>query len=383
MNRKLLFVVNVDWSFLSHRLPIALQAQKAGFDVHIATVITNKLHILESNGITVHPIGLVRGGWGIFNAIGTFFNLCLIIRQIKPDLIHLVTIKPVLLGGLVARLMRVPALISAVSGLGYVFMSEGVIAWARRKFVIYLYSFALGHHNQVVIFQNSDDRDTVMLATGLPGSKVEMIRGSGVDLVKYAPVPEPSGVPVVLFPARLLADKGIFEFIAAARLLRAKGAAARFVLAGFIDSANPTCVSQPQLDAWVEEGVVEYWGYRTDMPNVLANVAIVVLPSYREGLPKVLLEAAACGKPIVTTDVPGCRNAIEPNLTGLLVAMREVEGLAQAIERLLTNPKLREKMGLAARRLAEQEFDDRIVANMHLDIYQKLLAKQGSQTKYL
>ncbi len=376
MNKKLLFVVNVDWSFLSHRLPIALQAQKAGFDVHIATGITNKQHILESYGITVHPLGLVRGGWGVFNAIGTFFNLCLIIRHIKPDLLHLVTIKPVLLGGLVARLMRIPALVSAVPGLGYIFMAKGLIARMREKFVICLYRIALGHHNQVVIFQNPDDCNTLMAATGLPYSKVEIIRGSGVDLVKFILAPEPAGVPVVLFPARLLVDKGIFEFIAAARLLRAKGVVARFVLSGLLDSANPTCVSQSQLDAWVEEGVVEYWGYQIDMPNVLANSTIVVLPSYREGLPKVLLEAAACGRSIVTTDVPGCRNAVKSNTTGLLVAKYEVEALAKAIELLLTNPKMRQTMGLAGRRLAEQEFDDRTVVNKHLAIYNRLLAKE-------
>jgi glycosyltransferase involved in cell wall biosynthesis len=182
---------------------------------------------------------------------------------------------------------------------------------------------------------------------------------------------------VVLFPARLLADKGIFEFIAAARLLRDKGVVARFVLSGLVDGANPTCISQPQLTAWVEEGVVEYWGYRTDMPNVLANATIVVLPSYREGLPKTLLEAAACGRAVVTTDVPGCRDAIEPNLTGLLVAVHEVEGLSQAIEQLLSNPKQREAMGLAARRLAEQEFDDRDVVKKHLAIYEKLLTWSG------
>jgi glycosyltransferase involved in cell wall biosynthesis len=377
VNRKLLFVINVDWSFLSHRLPIALQAQKAGFDVHIATGITNKLHIIESYGIKAHPIRLVRGGWGVLNAITTFLDLCLIVKQIKPDLMHLVTIKPVLLGGLVARFMRVRALVSAVPGLGYVFMTGGLIAWVRRKFVIHLYKFALGHKNQIVIFQNHDDRDTLMAATGLSVTKVEMIRGSGVDLVKYDLSPEPIGVPVVLFPARLLADKGIFEFIAAARLLRDKGVVARFVLSGLVDGANPTCVSQPQLTAWVEEGVVEYWGYRTDMPNVLANATIVVLPSYREGLPKTLLEAAACGRAVVTTDVPGCRDAIEPNLTGLLVAVHEVEGLSQAIEQLLSNPKQREAMGLAARRLAEQEFDDRDVVKKHLAIYEKLLTWSG------
>jgi glycosyltransferase involved in cell wall biosynthesis len=355
-------------------LPIALAAQRDGFEVHIATGITDKLAILEAHGLRVHPIGLVRGGVGLFNALQTVLTLRLIIKQVRPDLVHLVTIKPVLLGGLVARWMRVPALVSAVSGLGYVFTANGWKAKVRQGLVGRFYAWALGHRNQAVIFQNPNDRDTLMATTGLPYSKVEMIRGSGVDLAKYSEVPEVEGVPVVLFPARLLVDKGVLEFVAAARLLREKGFSARFVLAGLVDTANPTSVSQVQLDAWNAEGVVENWGYRTDMPHVLASASVVVLPSYREGLPKALLEAAACGRAVITTDVPGCRDAIEPGVTGLLVPAREVESLAQAIGHLLMNRAKRGAMGLAGRRLAEREFDVNAVVDKHLSIYQRLLA---------
>lgn len=372
--KKLLFVVNVDWFFLSHRLPIALAAQRAGFEVHIATSLTDKLAVLQAHGLTVHTLGLVRGGVGLLNAMQSALNLRRIIKQIRPDLVHLVTIKPVLLGGLLARWMRVPALVSAVSGLGYVFTAHGLKAWLCQRLVGHVYAWALGHRNQVVIFQNPDDRDTLTAATGLGRSKVEMIRGSGVDLTQYTVVPEKAGEPVVLFPARLLADKGVFEFVAAARMLRAKGLAARFVLAGLLDTANPTSVTRSQLDGWLAEGVVEYWGYRSDMPQVLARATVVALPSYREGMPRALLEAAACGRVVVTTDVPGCRDAIEPGVTGLLVPVREVAELAQAIERLLTHPHQRKLMGLAGRGLAEQEFDVRAVVDKHLVIYQRLLA---------
>jgi glycosyltransferase involved in cell wall biosynthesis len=244
----------------------------------------------------------------------------------------------------------------------------------RQGLVGLVYGWALGHRNQAVIFQNPDDRDTLVAATGLPHSKVEMIRGSGVDLAQYTVAPEVAGVPVVLFPARLLADKGVFEFVAAARLLRAKGLAARFVLAGLMDTANPTSVTQAQLDAWLAEGVVEHWGYRSDMPQVLASATLVALPSYREGMPKALLEAAACGRAVVTTDVPGCRDAIEPSVTGVLVPVRAEEHLAHTIEQLLKQPEQRKAMAMAGRRLAEQEFDVRAVVEKHLAVYQRLLA---------
>jgi glycosyltransferase involved in cell wall biosynthesis len=374
MARKLLFVVNVDWFFLSHRLPIALAAQKAGFEVHIATGVTDKLDALESYGMTVHALGLVRGGVGLLNAVQTVWDLRRIVKHVGPDVVHLVTIKPVLLGGLVSRWLHVPAVVSAVSGLGYVFMADGFKARIRRGLVGRVYAWALGHSNQVVIFQNPDDRDTLKAATNLPTSKVAMIRGSGVDLAQFAVAPVPTGVAVVLFPARLLADKGVFEFVAAARLLRAKGVMARFVLAGLVDEANPTSVNQTQLNTWAAEGVIENWGYRADMPKVLASATVVVLPSYREGLPKALLEAAACGRPVVTTDVPGCRDAIEPGVTGVLVPVRNSDVLAQAIENLLTNHDTREAMGLAGRRLAVQEFDVNAVVDKHLAIYERLLA---------
>lgn len=374
MARKLLFVVNVDWFFLSHRLPIALAAQKAGFEVHIAAGITDKLDALESYGLTVHALGLVRGGVGLLNAVKTVRSLRRIVKHVRPDVVHLVTIKPVLLGGLVSRWLCVPAVVSAVSGLGYVFMADGLKAHIRRGLVGRVYAWALGHSNQVVIFQNPDDRDTLEAATNLPATKVAMIRGSGVDLAQYAVAPVPTGVPVVLFPARLLADKGVLEFVEAARLLRGKGVVARFVLAGLVDEANPTSISQTQLNAWTTEGVIENWGYRSDMPKVLASATVVVLPSYREGLPKALLEAAACGRAVVTTDVPGCRDAIEPGVTGVLVPVRNSDVLAKAIEHLLTNHDTREAMGLAGRRLAEQEFDVTAVVDKHLKIYERLLA---------
>jgi glycosyltransferase involved in cell wall biosynthesis len=294
---------------------------------------------------------------------------------VRPDVVHLVTIKPVLLGGLAARLAGVPAVVAAVSGLGFVFMARGAKAAVRRWLVGVLYSVALGHRNLKVIFQNADDLRSLAKVAHLPAAKVAMIRGSGVDLARYAHAPMPGGVPVVMLAARLLADKGVLEFVQAARLLRQRGCNTRFVLAGTVDTANPTSFTDAEVSAWVAEGVVEWWGQREDMPQVLAAAYLVVLPSYREGLPKVLIEAAACGRAVVTTDVPGCRDAIDPGVTGVLVPVRNAEALADAMGALIENSVRCKAMGDAGRVLAEKAFDIRRVVAAHLHIYQELIEK--------
>jgi glycosyltransferase involved in cell wall biosynthesis len=239
-----------------------------------------------------------------------------------------------------------------------------------------LYRLALGHHNLKVIFQNPDDRASLARLVHLPDRKAVMIRGSGVDLTQYSVMPMPSGMPVVVLAARLLADKGVLEFVKAARLLKQRGCKARFVLVGKVDRANPTSFTDAEVSVWVHAGVVEWWGHRADMPQVLATAQVVVLPSYYgEGLPKVLIEAAACGRVVVTTDHPGCRDAIDPGVTGVLVPVRNAMVLADAIEDLINNPLRCQVMGNAGRALAEKAFDVRQVVAAHLQIYQELIGK--------
>jgi glycosyltransferase involved in cell wall biosynthesis len=374
MSRTLLFVVNVDWFFLSHRLPIALEAQRQGYQVHVATCLTDKLDELQRHGLVVHPLALDRSSAGLGNAWRTMVQLWEVFRAVRPDVVHLVTIKPVLLGGLVARLAGVPAVVAAVSGLGFVFIANGAKAVVRRWLVGGLYRVALGHSNLMVIFQNPDDLASLAKLTHLPDSKVAMIRGSGVDLAQYDHKPLPPGVPVVLLAARLLADKGVHEFVQAARLLTEQGTSARFCLVGSVDLANPTSLTDVELAQWVNEGVVELWGHRSDMPQVLSIAYLVVLPSYYgEGLPKILIEAAACGRAVVTTDHPGCRDAIDPSVTGVLVPVRNASALAEAINELLIDPERCRAMGNAGRALAERAFDVRQVVDAHLRIYQELI----------
>jgi glycosyltransferase involved in cell wall biosynthesis len=303
-------------------------------------------------------------------------QLMKVFRAVRPDVVHLVTIKPVLLGGLVARLAGVPAVVAAVSGLGFVFVARGIKAAMRRLLVGALYRVALGHKNLKVIFQNTNDLNILSKLANLPSRKVEMIRGSGVDLSIYEHAPLQLGLPVVLLASRLLVDKGVREFVNAARLLKLQGVSARFCLCGSVDLSNPTSLTDVELASWEKEGVIELWGQRSDMPQVLRKAYVVVLPSYYgEGLPKVLIEAAACGRAVITTDHPGCRDAIENCVTGLLVPVRNVPALAKAIQALINEPDRCQAMGNAARALAERAFDVRQVVASHLIIYQKLIGK--------
>ena len=335
--------------------------------------MTDKLDELQRHGLVVHPLALDRSSAGLGNAWRTMAQLWKVFRAVRPDVVHLVTIKPVLLGGLVARLAAVPAVVVAVSGLGFIFIANGAKAVVRRCLVGGLYRVALGHRNLMVIFQNPDDRASLAKLAHLPDSKVEMIRGSGVDLTQYTYIPLPPGVPVVLLAARLLADKGVREFVQAARLLKRHGVSARFCLVGSVDPANPASLADAELRQWANEGVVELWGQRSDMPEVLRAAHLVVLPSYREGLPKVLLEAAACGRAVVTTDVPGCRDAIDPGVTGVLVPVRNAAALADGMKGLINDPVRCQAMGNAGRVLAERAFDVRQVVAAHLRIYQELI----------
>jgi len=291
----------------------------------------------------------------------------------------LVTIKPVLLGGLAARLANVPAVVSAISGLGFVFVAKGLKATIRRWLVGVLYGLALGHRNLRVIFQNPDDLSCLARFVHVSDRKVTMIRGSGVDLTQYRVKPLPTGAPVVVLASRLLVDKGIREFVQSAKILRQRGLLAqdvRFVIVGEPDLDNPASLRPDELAQWTEEGVVELWGYRADMPQVMAAAHLVVLPSYYgEGLPKVLIEAAACGRVVVTTDHPGCRDAIDPGVTGVLVPLRDAVALANAIQELLSDPVRCATMGQAGRELAESVFDVRQVVAVHLQIYQELMDK--------
>ena len=251
---RLLFIVNVDWFFISHRLPIAVEAVKQGYEVHIATTVSDGATVLEGCGMTVHPLNLHRSRVGVVRVLVEFFEILLLVSKVAPDILHLITIKPVLLGGIAARLARVPAVVTAISGLGFVFVNRGRVAQIRRYLISLLYRLALGRQNQKIIFQNVDDQAQLSKLASLSAGRSVLIHGSGVDLSLYLNKPMVDGVPIVLLAARLLVDKGVREFVAAAELVNRSEYRACFVLVGEIDPLNPASIQQDELDRWKKEG---------------------------------------------------------------------------------------------------------------------------------
>lgn len=370
--KKILFVVNDIDFFISHRVPIAFAAQAEGYEVHLACPSGKKVPDVISFGFNYHEVPLTRNGQNPLKELYAVLTLYRLYKQINPDLIHLVTIKPVLYGGIAARLTNVKAVVAAVSGLGTAFIAQSVAARIRKLVVSFLYQVAFSHKNLTVIFQNPDDRDTLINLGVISRKQVKIIRGSGVSTDQYVYTPEPTGKPVVAMAARLLKDKGVFEFIEASRILKKRGVDVTMRLIGSPDPGNLTSVTEAELNAWCNEGAIESLGYREDIAFQYAAANIVCLPSYREGLPKGLVEAAACGRAVVTTDVPGCRDAIEPGVTGLLVPVKDAEALADAIQTLIDSPERRLQMGLAGRKLAEDSFAIEKIVGQHMSIYREL-----------
>ncbi|MGL5742033.1 MAG: glycosyltransferase family 4 protein [Legionella sp.] len=376
-NKRILFVLNDLPFFISHRLPIAVAAKKEGYEVHVATPQGVFPDEIKHHGFIAHKIPLSRRGKNPIQEIKSIFALYILMRSVRPDLVHLVTIKPVLYGGIVSRMLKIPAVVAAVSGLGAIYISRTFRGKCLRVGINQLYRSALKHPNLKVIFQNHDDRQVLLEEKAFSLAQTVLIRGSGVNLSAYVSLPEPENEIVVAMISRLLTDKGVLEYVDAVTHLKSIGVQARFLLVGESDHGNPAFIDDAVLELWRREGNVELLGHRKDIPELMQQAHIIVLPSYREGLPKVLLEAAASGRAVITTDVPGCRDAIEKEQTGLLVPVRDAKALALAIQFLIENPDIRQQMGKAGRLLAEQEFSIEKVVSQHLALYQNLLTHES------
>ena len=374
--KKLLILVNDLEFFLSHRLPIAKAAVADGY---VVTVAYGDLggalpDALIQLGITTYHAPQQRGGTNPLKELRSLYFVWRLFIEMRPNIVHLVTIKPYLYGGIVSRFTEVRAVVSAVAGLGSLFIRKD---WRSRLFQVLLfpfYWFAFGHPNQRVIVQNPSDLKTLEAWGVLIPGKGRLLRGSGVDLGKFKQRHESEAIPTVCFAARLIRDKGVYDFISAARILRRRGIKSRFWLAGDPDPKSPTGLTEPELQELCEEGVVEVLGHKKNISDLYAKSHIVCLPSfYGEGLPKSLLEAAAASRAVVTTDHPGCRDAIIPNVSGLLVPVKSPEKLADALQWLIEHPQERVAMGRAGRKLAEREFIIEKIVQEHLDIYRELL----------
>ena len=375
-NKKILILVNYLSFFLSHRLPIAEALLAKGFEVFIGygELRGADPKLLEQRGFKVDFIPMQPGGFNLLKDLKTFYYIWVFFKRVKPDIVHLITIKPYLYGGIISRLCNVQGLITAVSGLGTLFVNKDLKSKLIRLLLYPIYKLAFNHLNQKVIVQNKDDLKVLVNWGVLNQSKVKLLKGSGVKLENFTNLEESSGTPTVCFAARLLRDKGVYEYVSAVRLLKDRGIKAQFLLAGDLDINNPTGLKLDDLNKLKCEGYVEITGYQKDIPTLYARSHIICLPSYREGFPKSLIEAAAAGRAVVTTDVPGCRDAIIPNKTGLLVPIKDSQKLADALQWLIENPKERIAMGKAGRKFAEKEFPiEKIILN-HLDIYQDLLS---------
>lgn len=376
MPARLMFVVNDLPFFLSHRKILATAAKEVGYDVAIACPDNPGMSALAEEGFTVLPIRMSRGSRSFVGEWRTFRSVWRTIAQFRPDVLHLITSKPVIYGGLTARAMGIPSL-SAISGLGYVFTGQSlrhrILGWALTK----AYGMSVNRAGSHVLFQNESDLGLFRKAGLLSNAEVSIIPGSGVDLDRIRPAPLPEGVSVVLLPARMLRDKGVLEFVAVAKLLREQGVNAVFRLLGNPDPMNPTSLTRDELAAFASEGFVEWLPHTTDISAALAQSHLVVLPSYREGFPKTLIDAAAAGRAVAASDVPGCRDAIVPGETGELFRVRDPSDMARVIGGMLADTNRLDRMGASARRRAEAIFDIRSVIRKHLKIYDDLLLKSG------
>jgi len=368
---RLLFVVTEDWYFLSHRLPMARAARAAGFEIHVATRVVDGATAIRAEGFMLHPAPFVRGRISPLGTIATIRALRHVHRTVAPAIAHHVALQATVLGSL-AALGRSVSCVNALTGMGYTFTSSRAKAQLLRPIVGALLRILFNRPRQMVLVQNPNDRDS-MLSLGIAAERIALIPGSGVDVDAFQPMPEPQGPPTIAFVGRLLDDKGIHTLIRAHRLLRQRGSNAELLLAGTPDPANPASVSERDAESWNREPGITWLGHVDDISALWARAHIAVLPSRREGLPKSLLEAAACGRPMIATDVPGCREIVLPGETGLLVPFDDVPALAEAIETLAASRELRARYGAAARRLAVERFSASAIGQQTVDLYRRLV----------
>jgi glycosyltransferase involved in cell wall biosynthesis len=370
--RKLLFLVTEDWYFVSHRLELAVAAREAGYDVVVATRVDRHGERIVDAGLRLCPIAFNRSGLNPLEELRTLIDVVRAYRREKPDIVHHVALKPIIYGSLAARLSGIGGIVNALAGFGYVFSSSGLLAKILRAVVKPLLKFALGGSNSRLIVQNRDHYERILRDGWVKPGAVSLIRGAGIDPAAFQVANAASDPPLVVLPARLLWEKGVGEFVEAAKRLRARGVDARFVLVGRPDPANPASVGDRDVDAWVREGVVEAWGWREDMVSVFAQAQIACLPSYHEGLPRSLLEAAASGCAMVATDIPGCREIVRPGVTGWLVPAQDTGALVDALQQAIAHPALRRQYGAAARALIASDFSVARVAGETIAIYREL-----------
>ena len=371
---RLLLLITEDWYFRSHRLDLARAARDAGMEVLITTLAQDDGKWIEKEGFKYIPIPFLKKGRHPLRELVAVIKLANLYRREKPHIVHHVAMKPILYGSWAARLAKVPAVVNAFGGLGFVFVASTWRSHLMRTGIKGALRFALGLSNSRVILQNNENCDELIRQKIIRRNQVVIIRGAGVDTDTFYPRHERPGVAIVLLACRMLWDKGVGDFVQAAKILKQQNANARCVLVGRLDPGSPTRISESQLRAWQQEGAIEWWGHRDDMPQIIASAQIVVLPTfYGEGLPKILLEACASAKPVVTTPIPGCTDIVRDGENGFLIPQKDPAALAKAIKVLLDNPALRMRMGMRGREIVLREFSAGLIAEETLAVYEELL----------
>jgi len=367
---RILYLVTEDWYFCSHRLPIARAARAAGADVLVATRVEAHRAAIEREGFRLVSLPWRRRTDRPGPELATLRDITALYRRERPDIVHHVALKPSVYGGIAAALTACPVRIAAVAGLGYTEASRSTKARLLRTGLRTTLRALWGSTHAIV--QNPEDRDALSRARLVASERVHLIRGSGVDVTHLVPLPEPPGRVVAAYAGRLIASKGIRELAQAARLLRERGVPVDVWLVGEPDRENPEAIPEKEVRAWVDSGWLAWHPWTDDIAALWARAAIAVLPSYREGLPKMLLEAAACARPVVTCDVPGCREVTVDGVTGRLVPARDARALADAIESLVPDAALRARLGGAGRERVVQDFSEARVVADTLSLYRKL-----------
>jgi glycosyltransferase involved in cell wall biosynthesis len=374
---KIILFANTAWYLYNFRLALARALQTKGDEVIMVSPPGDYAEEIKECGFRWQDFPFSRRGMNIAAEAGTLVKLIRLYRAEKPEIVHHFTIKCVLYGSLAAKFSGVRGIVNSITGLGYVFINRKGLAGFIRRPVKLFYRLALAHTR--VIFQNSDDRDFFIAAGLVRSEQCSLIRGSGIDLQKYPFTEEPEGESLVVLPGRMLYDKGVAEFVEAARLLKGQNCRARFILVGDTDNENPASLTEQQILEWEREGVVEWWRWQKDMPAVYSRATIVCLPSYREGVPRTLLEAAASGRAMVATDAPGCREIVIDGVTGMVAPVKDSQILAEKLKLLLDDFDLRREMARAARRLVEAEFSSDRVIKETTAVYASMLDQRGNE----
>tara|TARA_B110000037_G_scaffold222759_1_gene299377 strand:+ start:2470 stop:3594 length:1125 start_codon:yes stop_codon:yes gene_type:complete len=370
---RILFVITEDWALISHRLHLVNAAINAGHVVGLATRINNHRELLKSHGIKLFEWNLERRSLNPLREIMMIINLCRIIWIFRPNIIHAVAQKPVLYASIARKFFNKAGFIGTLGGLGFIFTSKSFKARLLKRAVKLFLKFALMGKKTLLILQNKDNIETIKSLGVINNKNIRLVRGAGVETEKFVSKPIPKGIPIIILPGRMLWDKGVGEFFRLAKRIKAKKIKARFVLVGDIDSHNPLSLSQLQIDKWVNSGVIEQWKRCDKMELVYQQALIVCLPSYNEGLPKVLLEAGSCSRPIVTFDVPGCREVVKNNVNGYLIEFGNELALEDAIINLINDKNLCKKMGEQGRKIAKTQFSSKIINTQTFKIWNEVI----------